>query len=232
MEEEKSKRGLYVGLIIFLVLCLIGTGYFIYRRIQIEPKDEIVNDKNNQKELVLDKILPLIPVKKVNANYTSYQIEDLTDTDINDAICNYVVKNSELVTKNNEKYYLLELSKVADNLLTFLGLKNYNVKVSAGNSDLRYKLEEVTENNTKYLKVKLVEIATDAFDTFELKDLNNTVYDETNNEYKVNVLVIMNMGGGPSLKIGTADIYLKYDNDNITLKRVDFQKYNEYDPIE
>ena len=231
MEEEKSKKGLYIGLIIFLLLCLVGSGFFIYKRIYVEEvkeetKEEIVEIPN------LANILKMIPVKRDNANYIGYKVEDLTDKEINDAIVNYIVNNTELTTKDNEKYYLEKLSNVEDNLFNFLGLENYEIKIDAGNSDIRYKLEKTTENDLDYLKVILSEIATDAFDTFELQDLNNITYDDEKKEYTVNVLVIEHMGGGPSLKIGKDNIVLKLEDGKTILKEVQFEKYNENDPIE
>ncbi len=233
MEEEKSKKGLYIAIIIFLVLCLAGSGFFIYKRIYIEPTKKEETKKEEKVEIPnLDNILKMIPVKRENANYIGYKVEELTDKEINDTIITYIVNNSELITKDNEKYYLEKISNLEDNLFEFLGLDNYEIKTDSESSDIRYKLERLTENDTDYLKVKLTEIATDAFDTFELQDLDNTTYDEKKNEYIVNVLVIENMGGGPSLKIGKANIILKSHDAKTTLKEVQFEKYNETDPIE
>ncbi len=233
MEEEKSKKGLYIGLIIFLLLCLVGTGFFIYKRTYMEPmKKEETKEEEKVEIPNLANILKMIPVKRENANYIGYKVEDLTDKEINDAIVNYIVNNTELTTKDNEKFYLEKLSNVEDNLFNFLGLEKYEIKIDAGNSDIRYKLEKTTENDVEYLKVKLSEIATDAFDTFELQDLNNITYDDEKKEYTVNVLVIENMGGGPSLKIGKDNIVLKLEDGKTILKEVQFEKYNETDPIE
>ena len=233
MEEEKSKKGLYIGLIIFLLLCLVGSGLFIYKRIYMEPmKKEETKEEEKVEIPNLANILRMIPVKRENANYIGYKVEDLTDKEINDAIVNYIVNNTELTTKDNEKFYLEKLSNVEDNLFNFLGLEKYEIKIDAGNSDIRYKLEKTTENDLDYLKVKLSEIATDAFDTFELQDLNNITYDDEKKEYTVNVLVIEHMGGGPDLKIGKDNIVLKLEDGKTILKEVQFEKYNETDPIE
>ena len=47
MEEEKSKKGLYLFIIIFLLLCLGGSGFFIYKRIYQEPKKEEPKQEEN-----------------------------------------------------------------------------------------------------------------------------------------------------------------------------------------
>ena len=55
MEEEKSKKGLYIGLIIFLLLCLVGSGFFIYKRIYADPvKDDDSNISNEEKEMTVE----------------------------------------------------------------------------------------------------------------------------------------------------------------------------------
>ena len=108
-----------------------------------------------------------------------------------------------------------------------MNLDNYEVKVDAGNTDIRYKLEKETENQVEYLKVKLNDIATDAFDVYKLQDLDNITFNEQNNEYIVRVLVVEYPGGGPILEIGEANIHLIKKNDIITLKQVEFEKYDE-----
>lgn len=233
MEEEKSKKGLYVVLILFLLLCLAGTGFFIYKRTYMEPmKKEELNEAEKVEIPNLANILKMIPVKLDNGNYIGYSVSELTDKEINDAIINYIVNNTELTTNDNEKYYLEKLSNVEDNLFNFLGLEKYEIKIDAGSSDIRYKLEKTTENDVEYLKVKFSEVATDAFDTFELQDLNNITYDDVKKEYTINVLVIEHMGGGPSLKIGKDNIIIKSEDGKTTLQEVQFEKYNETDPIE
>ncbi len=232
MEEKKSNKGLYIILIIFLVLCLIGSLAFIYKRIYVEPVNETEKEEEKIEIPNLLNILKMIPVKLDNGNYVGYKVEDLTDKEINDAIITYIVNNNELITKDNERYYLEKISNVEDNLFNFLDLKNYEVKTDIESSDIRYTLEKVTENDLDYLKVKLTEIATDAFDTFELQDLDNITYDKKTNEYTVNVLVIENIGGGPSVKIGKSNIIIKTFDNKTTLKEVEFEKYNETDPIE
>ena len=47
MEEVKSKNGLYLFIIIFLLICLGGSGFFIYKRIYQEPKKEEPKQEEN-----------------------------------------------------------------------------------------------------------------------------------------------------------------------------------------
>ena len=73
MEEEKSKKGLYLFIIIFLVLCLAGSGFFIYKRIYQEPiKEEPKQEEKVEKIEIpnLNNILSMIPVKLDNSSYS------------------------------------------------------------------------------------------------------------------------------------------------------------------
>lgn len=235
MEEEKSKKGLYIGIIIFLVLCLAGSGFFIYKRIYQEPKKEEPKqeEKNEKIEIPnLSNILKMIPVKLDNDEYVGYNVSELTDKEINKTIIEYIVNNSEMITKDDESYYIEKESSIKDYLFIFLGLKDYLINYNENDIDIRYNFEKVTENDVDYVKIKLTFPGTDAFDTFELQDLNNTTYDKDNNIYIINTLVIRHMGGGPDFKIGKANVYLKENNKKYTLEKVEFEKYSENDPIE
>ena len=98
MEEEKSKNGLYIVIIIFLVLCLIGSGFFIYKRIYQEPvKEEPKQEEKNEKIEIpnLSNILKMIPVKRESANYIGYKVEELTNEEILETIINYIVMTTE-----------------------------------------------------------------------------------------------------------------------------------------
>lgn len=55
MEEKKNNKGLIILLIVFLVICLIGTGYFVYKMIYV---GETITNENtdNQNNNIDDKI--------------------------------------------------------------------------------------------------------------------------------------------------------------------------------
>ena len=230
-EEKKDKKGLKIALIIFLVLCLIATGYFVYKIIYVE--------KNKEESSLIDKveipnlqaILTMIPVKLTNGAYSSYKVSDLTNKDINNAIVKYIINNTELTTKDNESYYLEKLSNVEDNLFNLLGLTDYVIKYDAGLDYIGYTNEKVMENDVDYLKIKLTEYAGRDGD-YELQDLNDISYNKDKGEYLVKALVIENVSEGPQLKIGKATFTLKSANGKTTLQELAFEKYDENDPIE
>lgn len=231
-EEKKDSKGLKIGLILFLVLCLIGSGIFIYKRTYVGIKKEETKEEEKVEIPNIENILKMIPVKTENANYIGYKVEELTDKEINNAIINYIVNFTELTTKDNENYYLERLSNVEDNLFNILGLTNYEIKYDVGDDDIRYDMEKVVENDSEYIKVKSSNIATDAFDIYELQDLDNITYDKDNKEYTINVLVVEHPGGGPDLEIGTANVILKSLNDKTTLQEVQFTKQTPVKVIE
>ena len=229
-EEKKDNKGLKITLILILVLCLFGSGLFIYKRIYVEKNEE----KQEKKVEIpnLSNILKMIPVKRENAKYIGYKVSDLTDKEINNAIINYIVNYTELTEYDNEKYYIEKLSNIEDNLFNLLGLTNYEIKYDVGNDDIRYVFEKVIENDIEYVKVKLSNIATDAFDTFELKDLNNITYNDETKEYTVKVLVMEYPGGGPDLELGEANLILKSSDGKTMLQEVQFNEQNPVKVIE
>ena len=231
-EEKKDSKGLKIGFVLFLVLCLIGSCVFIYKRIYVGTTKEEVKEEEKVEIPNIINILKMIPVKLDNGEYSSYKVSELTDKEINNAIINYIVNFTELTTKDNEKYYLERLSNVEDNLFNILGLSNYEIKYDIGDDDIRYDMEKVVENDSEYIKVKSSNNATDAFDIYELQNLDNITYDKENKEYTVNVLVVKHIGGGADLKIGKANLILKSSDDKTTLTELQFEKYNETDPIE
>ena len=239
MEEKKNNKGLIIGLIIFLVLCLIAIFYFMFKMVYVGPNNTNFNETNNNEVnnsentntnnyeiLNLDNYLSLLPVKLINGLYNSYTVEELTDIDINDALCSYIYNSNEKITTENG--VMLEKTKSADLLIKFLGLENYKINVEAGNNDIRYKLEEVKENEITYYKLSYTNISTDAIQTYTYKNLNSINYDEKTNMYIVKVEVIEN--NIITSTIGTADIYLKNINNDYTLNKINFQKYEDSMP--
>ena len=120
MEEEKSKKGLYIGLIIFLLLCLVGSGLFIYKRTYMEPmkkeetkeesqKDGFVyldtSDYKNTLDVYKNKNSDLCLAKNDNCSDVAFTIKTETE-------------NAKLIS-----LYLLDFVLYDDN-----GLKVYNVK--------------------------------------------------------------------------------------------------------
>ena len=121
MEEEKSKKGLYIGLILFLLLCLAGTGFFIYKRTYMEPmkkeetkeesqKDSFVyldtSDYKNTLDVYKNKNSDLCLTKNDNCSEVAFTIKTETE-------------NAKILTFSIEKDFIL----YDDN-----GLKVYNVK--------------------------------------------------------------------------------------------------------
>ena len=89
MEEKKNNKGLIIGLIIFLIVCLIGSGYFVYKIIYI--------DNNNSNEIENDDIV------QINEKKDEQNIEDQIDTFSNVTNSGKVrVKGYAVVNKQNE----------------------------------------------------------------------------------------------------------------------------------
>ena len=72
-EEKKDNKGLKIILILFLVLCLVGSGIFIYKRTYVGEKKE---EKQAEKIEIpnLANILKMLPIKIVDSNYSSYKV--------------------------------------------------------------------------------------------------------------------------------------------------------------
>ena len=233
MEEKKNNKVLMIGLIIFLIICLILVFYFMFKMVYKEPSNNSTNeqsntetsDKNKIEIKNLDEILKLIPIKLNNGIFSSYKVEELTDLEINDALCRYIYNNN--FKKSLENGYMLEKSKSSDVLIKFLGLNNYQINIKAGNSDIRFKLEETVENEIKFYKLNFSNIPTDNFETYEYKNMNSISYDKENQVYIVKTEIVEIPGGGPVLRIGTADVYLKYLSNDYVLDKVEFQRYSE-----
>ena len=229
-EEKKNNKGLIIVIVIILSLCLIVSIYFIYMMISSN------NDSNNNqsKENIVDKIsltsdeidniLNLVPVKTVSSNFVGFNVSELTDLDINNLLCTYIENNS--LNEKVDDGVMMEKSKSLDVITSFLNLKDYKFNNSVGNTDIRYKLEEVKKDNKVYYKLVNANIATDAFDIYKYIYLNDYSCNNETKECIIKTEVKGYMGGGPVLKLGTANIYITKDN-KINLQKVEFNKYDE-----
>ena len=228
MENKKNNNIFIIIAIIVLSICLIGTGYFMFQMISYHDDNSNLIDENDTNvkfdlsESVIKNILKITPVKLVNNDFRSYNVLDLDDRDINDSICVYINNHNDKIT--NENGVMLEQLKV-ESYLKFIGLNNYTIDFSKGNTDIRFKLEEYVENDVKYYLLRKNDIATDSFDVYEYRYLN----EHSCNEDKlcsIRAEVVKYTGGGPTLKIGTVNIYVQQD-DILNLKNVEFNQYEE-----
>ena len=126
MEEEKSKKGLYLFIIIFLVLCLAGSGFFIYKRIYQEPKKE---EPKQEENILKDEIAYLdtndykytldiyknksseLCLKKDEANCNEVALSIKTETNNAKLITIDLTNKFILYDDNGLKVYIVDLNK-------------------------------------------------------------------------------------------------------------------------
>ena len=242
MKEILKRKEIKIGLIIFGAGCLILIASFILKNRYIKPTQNN-NDENNQeikdttnndgdKTNTIDmntlvNLLSLVPLKISNGEVKSYKVNELTDEEINRALCSYIETSPEKeIVENGEQ---MKAEKSGELLIRFLGLKNYKINIKAGSGDKRFKLEETTKESIKYYKLSYTnEIISNEDRTYTYRNTNESTFDDENKKYEIKTKVVGFVGSqSPIYVIGEAKVYLKISNNDYILEKVEFQKYEK-----
>ena len=81
MEEKKNNKGLIIGMIIFLILCLIAIFYFMFKMVYVETSN--TNTTNTGSETNTNTTNDLDTSKSVFTELTKYELQEGEEKEIN-----------------------------------------------------------------------------------------------------------------------------------------------------
>ena len=178
MEENKKKDNVVV-LIMFFVIVLLG-GFIIYDKVlkkddkPVPENGNIVNTTNNENNDLtknntdIKELLSMIIFKRDGSgeNPSSYSLSNLTDKDINDIICSYIIRDENFV---DDSTYQMKADLVNQAMKMVYGKDSNSFNLSAGmNIYSDRKLSSVDVNGVKYYKAERNAGATVATSNYDI----------------------------------------------------------------
>ena len=240
MEEEKSKKGLYISIIIFLLLCLFGSCFFIYKRVYVEK----VEDTEEKKEIEDDKIVYLdttdykytldvyknksseLCLNKDDDDCTEVAFSIKTETDGAKIIAFDDKKNYILYDDNGFKVYAVNLNKYQKTNSE----KSYNgIDVIDIDNDKRYILLTSESGgmsfyvNTIY-NDELKIIYNESIGNYDVSILDNNLYLKEGNKilkYNNDGNLLLTSNEYSDLKGSILNYAIYVDNGNLLMQNVD-----------
>ena len=133
MEEKKDNKGLLVGIIIFLIICLVAIFYFIFKMTYVENKDNTNNNtsESEQKETTNQ--------EEGFTELTKYELQEGEEKEI-------TIKNKTIKLKRkDDKYYIND--KEIENTMGFYVTNKLIFSYNTGQNGEQYKIYNLDGDN-------------------------------------------------------------------------------------
>lgn len=227
MEEKKGiSKGIVCILILFTFILALTLGYFLpfgkSEKVNCNDKTEV---ENNEKKEVIDveNILSMILIKHDVDNVYSYKISELSETDINTIIANYLFSHGNSI--NDGEKFEFKASELEDKLTKFLGLKNHQFDVSKGSRYTGHTLKVIDKNGVRYYEIGRNENShASNGDSYRFWNLKNINYRQ--NKLIIDCEIANNFGETPLHEvIGNAVITIDM-SDGMVLESFNYSKYD------